>query len=180
MKKSLIAIISGLIGVTIGGVFANYKGKKNRKESNNNRYNEGVKSGKNKIKQKFSSILKTQKERDQLMILSIKIGVYVGKIDGAISNQELFELNKICLFINQNPTTPKFIKEKINKIIQSEITYSELNTEIDKFLETKTGSYKSQTITFLNVLITTIINADRYVSPLESEFLKNWKSKYYN
>ena len=173
------AVGAGIAGGTAGAVIAN-KEKKEKEQANKNHFNEGVKSGENKAKQKFNNILKTQKERDELMLISIKIGVYVSKIDGVIDKNELEELNKLCLFINQNPTTPQFIKEEVNRIINSNITYSELNIEIDRFLETKSENYKSQTIIFFDKLIATIINADKYEHTKESEFLKNWRKKYQN
>ncbi|MFD1016198.1 hypothetical protein [Winogradskyella rapida] len=173
------AVGAGIAGGTAGAVIAN-KEKKEKEQANKNHFNEGVKSGENKAKQKFNTILKTQKERDELMLISIKIGVYVSKVDGVIDKNELEELNKLCLFINQNPTTPQFIKEEVNRIINSNITYSELNIEIDKFLETKSENYKSQTIIFFDKLIATIINADKYEHTKESEFLKNWRKKYQN
>ncbi|AFU68738.1 hypothetical protein P700755_001923 [Psychroflexus torquis ATCC 700755] len=173
------AVGAGIAGGTAGAVMAN-KENKEKDQANKNHFNEGVKSGENETKQKFNSILKTQKDRDELMLISIKIGVYVSKVDGVIDKKELEELNKLCLFIKQNPTTPQFIKDEVNIIINSSITFSELNTEIDKFLETKSESYKSQTIIFFDKLIETIINADKYVHTKESEFLKNWRKKYQN
>lgn len=170
---------AGLAGGIAGSAMGN-KEKKEKEQANKNHFNEGVKSGENKAKQKFNSILKTQKERDELMLISIKIGVYVSKIDGTIDKNELEELNKLCLFINQNPSTPQFIKEEVDKIIKSDITYSELNTEIDKFLEKKSKIYKSQIIIFFDKLISTIINTDNVTHTKESEFLKNWRKKYQN
>ena len=94
-----------------------------------------MKSGANKTKEKFNSILKTQKERDELMLISIKIGVFVSKIDGVIDPSELEEINKLCLFINNNPTTPAFIKKEVNKIINSDITFNEINSDVKSFLQ---------------------------------------------
>lgn len=169
------AVAGGATGAAISS-----KEKKEKELANKNHFNEGVKSGENNVKRKFNTILRSQKDRDELMLISIKLGVYVSKVDGVIDKNELEELNKLCLFIDQNPTTPKLIKEEVNKIINSDITYSELNIEIDRFLETKSENYKSQMIIFFDKLIATIINADKYEHTKETEFLKNWRKKYQN
>lgn len=173
------AVGAGIAGGTAGAAVAR-KEKKEKDQTNENYFNEGVKSGANKTKEKFNSILKTQKERDQLMLISIKIGVYVSKVDGVIDKNELEELNKLCLFINLNPTTPQCIKEEVNKIINSNITYTELNDEIDKFLDKKSEKYKSKIIIFFDKLISTIIDADNSFHAKEMEFLINWRKKYQN
>jgi|GEM_PF-2567963 len=178
-SATAIAIGVGFAGGTAGAIIGK-KEKKDRKKENKNYFIEGVKSGAVKTKEKFISILKTQKERDELMLLSIKIGVYVSKIDGKIDDKELEELNKLSLFIEQNPSTPKVVKKEIKKIICSDITFAQLSKDIDAFLKDKPQNYKLQTIDFFNKLMETIINADGKVHSLESDCLKNWNNKYKN
>jgi len=176
---TVAAISAGFAGGTAGAVIAK-KEKKDRQKENKNHFIEGVKSGAIKTKEKFSTILKTQKERDQLMLLAIKMGVYVSKIDGKIDDKELEELNKLSLFIEQNPSTPKVVKKEVKQIIKSDITFDVLSLDIDFFLEDKPENYRLQTIDFFNKLIETIINADGTVHLLEKDCLKNWNNKYKN
>lgn len=173
------AVGAGIAGGTIGATMAS-KEKKEKETANKNHFNEGVKSGENKVKEKFNSILKTQKERDELMLISIKIGIFVSKIDGTIDSRELEEINKLCLFINNNPTTPDFIKKEVNKIINSDITFNEINSQVNSFLEDKPNDYKSKTHDFFVKLIETIISSDGNSHPKEIEFLNIWKKKFKN
>lgn len=114
------------------------------------------------------------------MLLAIKIGVYVSKIDGKIDDKELEELNKLSLFIEQNPSTPKAVKKEVKKIIKSDFTFAQLSSNIDLFLKDKPENYQLQTTDFFNKLIETIVNADGTVHFLEKDCLKNWNNKYKN
>jgi len=173
------ALGAGIAGGTAGAAIAN-KAKKDRKKENNNHFLEGIKAGAVKTKEKFNAILNTQKERDQLMLLAIKIGVYVSKIDGKIDDKELEELNKLSLFIEQNPSTPKVVKKEVKQIIKTDIKFDELSLDIDFFLKDKPENYKLKTIDFFNKLIETIINADGTLHLLEKDCLRNWNNKYKN
>jgi uncharacterized membrane protein YebE (DUF533 family) len=173
------AVGAGALGGAAGAGIA-YKEKQDNRKANDNHFKEGMKSGSNRTKQKFSTILKTQKERDKLMLLSIKIGVYVSKIDGHIDPRELAEIEKLSLFINHNPTTPEFIKKEVQKIIKSDISFKEIHDDMDDFLKDKSKPYIKKTINFYTKLIETIINADKKAHPQEEEFLKNWKSQFQN
>ncbi len=173
------AVGAGALGGAVGAGLA-YKENEDKNKAYKNHFEEGAKSGSNQSKQKFSTILKTQKERDGLMLLSIKIGVYVSKIDGYIDPRELAEIDKLSLFINDNPTTPEFIKKEVQRIIKSDITFTEIHNDMDEFLMDKSKPYISKTIDFFTKLIETIINADKEGHPSEIEFLKNWKSQFQN
>lgn len=170
---------AGVVGGVTGAIIAEDEKEKKKKE-NNNHFKEGVKAGSIKTKEKFYTILKTQKERDMLMLISIKIGVFVSKVDGVIDLKELEEINKLCLLIEQNPTTPDFIKNKVNEILNSNITYNEISKDVKRFLENKDNDYQKQTNIFFFKLIETIVLADGHKHPKEIEFMNIWKKEFLN
>lgn len=173
------AVGGGIIGGATGAGLS-YKESQHNKNRNEHHFNEGVKAGGNRVKEKFTPIIKVQKERDELMLLCVKIGVYVSKIDGVIDPQELAEIDKLCMFINENPTTPEFLKKEIQRIIKSNIAFSQINEDVDRFLMGKSKKDRTNTLNFFTRFIETIINADKEVHPKEDDFLKRWKRIHKN
>ncbi|MCG8796681.1 TerB family tellurite resistance protein [Tenacibaculum finnmarkense] len=169
------AAVGGVAGAVIGE-----KEKEDIKESNKNHFKEGTVAGGNKVKEKFSSILKTQKDRDELVLISMKLGVYISKIDNIIHHKELKELNKLCFFINQNPSTPKFIKDEVDNILNRNIEFNEIQYEVNKFLNRKSDDDKKKTLVFFDKLIKTIVEADNHSHPKEIEFMNKWAITFKN
>lgn len=167
-------IITGVIG--FGGVALGAAGTvmiyaKKQKKSNAHHFKEGILVGKNRVNEKAHNIIKVQKERDRLMLLGIKIGVFVGERDSFISPEILVEIEKYCLFINDNPTTPKFLKEEFQRIINSKISFNEINDEMDSFLEGKSRGERLKTISFFSRIVTAVMNADNEANLKHSIFL---------
>ena len=168
------AVGAGIAGAAAGAAI-DAKDKKDRIKEGTNKFKEGTKAGENKVKNKFSKILMTQKERDELMLISIKIGVYVSSVDGKIDQKELKELEKLTLFINDNPTTPQIIKNEINKILKSDISQTELQSDVSAFLKNKKEKRKQEYQAFFLKLIQTIVESDGKLHSKEVEFINNWK-----
>lgn len=169
------AVGAGVVGGVAGAAMSE-KEKKEREKEQKNQFKEGVKTGSNKTKQKFNSILKTQKRRDELMLTSIKVGVYVAKVDGVIDEKEIKDLEKLSQFIHENPTTPPVIKDEINKILKSEISFNEIKSDVSSLLKGKSNNEKQQLEKYFLKLIQTIINSDGRVDPKEEVFLTKWKN----
>ena len=170
---AVAAVGAGVVG-GFAGAAIDSKEKKDREEEGENKFNEGTKAGANEAKEKFSSILKTQKERDELMLITIKLGVYVSKVDGEFNDSEIKDLEKLTLFINDNPTTPQVIKNEINKILKLKMSFNEIKSEVFAFLSNKNIQDKQKFKNFFLKLIQTIIDSDGHFHPKEKEFLNNW------
>jgi hypothetical protein len=156
-------IITGVIGigslvVGIAGTSLVYKRK--QKLSNENHFEEGLKAGGNRINEKASKIIKLQKERDRLMLLSIHLGVFIGEKNGNKNPKILSEIEKCCLFITDNPTTPVYLKQEFERIANSRISLDELDNLIDSYLEGKSSAECYETIYFLIKLTTSLMKVD--------------------
>jgi len=176
-----LAIGAGVAGGVAGAAMGE-KQKKDRKNENENRFKEGAKAGENATKEKFSSILKTQKERDVLVLISIKLGIYIAKIDNDLHSKEIEEINYLYFIVSNSPNTPVFVKSEIKKMlnINFKISYEEIIGEVKEFLEAKNSNEKKEFYEYFDKLIRKIIYADGHCHPAELDFLKKWMVELIN
>lgn len=178
--KNVAKIAGGVIigGGVIGGVVHTVD-KKNEKEAVRNSFNEGHKAGEEAAKQKIAEFIKTQRGRDEFLLLVTKIGVYVAKCDGEFSTKEIKQLDNFIGQINASPVIPCIIKERIFQIKQESLAYSYIVDEMESFLKGYDYESRKEIITYIDQLIYDMINADGYIHPAEQEFITNWKRRFF-
>lgn len=163
---SLAASLKGAIGP---------KEMKEQALRRENQFKKGWRNGKISTKEKFPSLLKTQKDRDEIMIISIKVGVFLINEYKQNKEEELEDLKKLIFFIDENPTTPMAIKEIINNILSSEITFDELIGDVKLYLNDKNAEEKIKIDMFFENLVKLSIKSDGQFNKREREFIEKWK-----
>lgn len=174
--KRVAAGVAG--GVAVGGV-VHAVDKKNEKETVYNSFNEGHKAGEEATKQKFAEFIKTQRQRDEFLLLVTKIGVYVAKCDGNFSTEEMKQLDNFIGRVNASPIIPTIIKERIEQIKQTSLVYCDIVAEMEDFLREYGNENRREIIIFVDQLIYEMIHADGYVHPTEQEFIVNWNRRFF-
>lgn len=172
-----IAKVAG--GAVIAGGIVHAVDKKNEKEAVRNSFNEGHKAGEEAVKQKFAEFIKTQRGRDEFLLLVTKIGMYVAKCDGEVSTEEMQQLDIFIGRVNMSPIIPTVIKERILQIKQTSFNYCDVVSEMASFLNEYDNESKQEIIIYVDQLIYDMINADGYVHPAEQEFITNWKCRFF-
>lgn len=187
---SLAASLAGAGGIAVGaglagglaGAAIGEKEKKDRVKENESRFNEGAKAGENATKEKFGFILKTQKERDLLTLISLKLGVYISKIDNQLHSNEIEEIQNLYFIISNSPNTPEVIKLEIQKMLHPnfKISFEEIISEVKDFLKTKGADEKKNFYEYFDKLINRIIYSDGHCHTAEMDFSNKWMNEFIN
>lgn len=162
----------------VGGVIVHTIDKKKKKKAVKDAYKEGHKAGEEAVKQKFAEFIKTQRARDEFLLLVTKIGVYIAKCDGGISTEERKQLEIVIGNINMSPVSPSVIKDRIRQIKQTSFNYCDIVSEMDSFLKEYDNEKKKTIITYVDKLIHDMINADGHMHPAKKEFITKWENHF--
>lgn len=185
---SLIASLAGAEVLAVGaavvggaaGAAMSEKDKKDRKKESENQFKDGTKAGENATKEKFADFIQSQKDRDILVLISVKLGVYISKLDGNVDPKEIDEINNIYFIINDSPNTPTVVKDQIKKIIHPsfQISYQDVIIEVKEFLKLKSQTQRIEYYKYFDKLISKIISADGHNHPAELDFYSKWMEEF--
>lgn len=179
-NKNVQIAVGSLAAAGVAGVVGNSLGRdKGTKEGRKAGFEEGFTAGGIATKQKFEQVLSIVRSRDEFLLLAVKIGVHIAKCDMNFSFEENQEIDKYIGQLNASPIVPEVIKSRIWEIKNSDLSFDELVTETNSFLNQYCNNKnKNEVISYINTLIIDMINADRVIHPAEEAFLVKWKEAF--
>ena len=167
-NKNVQIAVGSIAAAGVAGVVGNSLGRE-----------EGFTAGGIATKQKFEQVLSMVRSRDEFLLLVVKIGVHIAKCDMNFSFEENQEIDKYIGQLNASPIVPEVIKSRIWEIKNSDLSFDELVTETNSFLNQYCNNKnKNEVISYINMLIIDMINADRVIHPTEEAFLVKWKEVF--
>lgn len=179
-NKNVQIAVGSIAAAGVAGVVGNSLGRdKGTKEGRKAGFEEGFTAGGIATKQKFEQVLSMVRSRDEFLLLVVKIGVHIAKCDMNFSFEENQEIDKYIGQLNASPIVPEVIKSRIWEIKNSDLSFDELVTETNSFLNQYCNNKnKNEVISYINMLIIDMINADRVIHPTEEAFLVKWKEVF--
>lgn len=171
------AVAAGVAGGVAGAVISEEE-KKRKKAAEKNHFEEGTKAGEEKVMERFSQILKTMRKRDEFILLVVKIGTHVSKCDGDFSPEERKEIDNFKGNISEGPIIPEVIKNRINAIIESDISFNEIVSDTKEFIKDETHQSRIEILSFIDNLIQRIVYSDGIRHQKEEEFIVMWNKEF--
>lgn len=139
-------------------------------------FNEGYTKGEEDVKQNLQNVLSMVRSRDEFMLLAVKIAVHIAKCDSDFSFMEHREIDRYIGQLNSSPIVPQIIKNRIEEIKSSNLSFDQLVTETKSFLRQYCNvQNQNDVVLCIQNLIIDMIYADGKVHPAEEAFLTKWQ-----
>jgi hypothetical protein len=163
-------------GVAIYKAGENKGHKKGFNEGHEKGFKEGYTKGEEGVRQNLQNVLSMVRSRDEFILLAVKIAVHIAKCDSDFSFMEHREIDRYIGQLNSSPIVPQIIKDRIEEIKNSNLSFDQLVAETKSFLHQYCNvQNQNEVVLCIQNLIIDMIHADGKVHPAEEEFLTSWQ-----